>query len=73
MPAKGIGRIDLGNGYFNNVLYVPDLIVNLVSVYKMTHKGTTKRVTFTQNYVDISEVCTGKVVAVVFADHDSRM
>ena len=59
IPAKGIGKIDLDNGYFNNVLYVPDLAANLLSVYQMTHKDTTKRVTFTQNDVEISEVSTG--------------
>ena len=39
----------------------------------MTDIGTTKRVTFTQNDVDISEFSIGQVVAVGFADHDSRM
>ena len=54
IQAKGIGRIDLEDGYLNNVLFVPDLAANLLSVYKMTHNGTSKRVTFTQNDVDIS-------------------
>ena len=39
----------------------------------MTHTATTKRETFTQNDVDISEIYTCQVVAVGFADHDSRM
>ena len=39
----------------------------------MTHKITTKRVTFTQNDVEISEVSTGQVFIVGFVDHDSRM
>ena len=54
IQAKGIGRIDLEDGYFNNVLFVPDLVVNLIFVYKMIHTCTSKRVTFTQNDVDIS-------------------
>ena len=54
IPAKGIGRIDLDNGYFNNVLYVPDIATNLPSIYQMTNIGSTKRVTFTQDDVDIS-------------------
>ena len=48
IPTKGIGRIDLHNGYFNNVLFVPDLASNLVSIYQMNHTGLSKRVTFTQ-------------------------
>ena len=54
IPAKGIDRIDLDNGYFNNVLFVPDIPANLLYVYQITHMCTTKRVTFTKNYVDIS-------------------
>ena len=73
IQAKGIGGIDLQYGYFNNVLFVPDIAAKIISIYQMTHNGTTKRVTFTQNYVDISEVSIGQVVAVGFADHDSRM
>ena len=73
IQAKGIGRIDLEYGYFNNVLFVPDLEANLLSFYQMTHNGVDKRVEFTQNYVDISEISTGQVVAVGFGDHDSRM
>ena len=73
IPSKGIGRIDLDNGYFNNVLYVPDLVANLLYVYQMTHTGLSKRVTFTQEDVEISEISTGQIVAVGIADHESRM
>ena len=47
IQAKGIERIDIEDGYFNNVLFVPDLATNLLSLYKMTHKAKSKRVTFT--------------------------
>ena len=33
IQAKGIGRIDLKDGYFNNVLFVPNFEANLVFVY----------------------------------------
>ena len=55
------------------MLFVLDLAANLLSVYQMTHIGTSKRVTFTQNDVEISEISTDQVVAVGYADHDSRM
>ena len=39
----------------------------------MTHPGLTKRVTFTQDDVEILEISTCKVVAMGIADHESRM
>ena len=54
IPAKGIGKINLNNGYFNNVLYVPNIAANLLYVYQMKCTGTTNRVTFTQDDVEIS-------------------
>ena len=54
IPSKGIGKIDMDNGHFNNVLCVPDIAAILLSIYQMTHIGTYKRVTFTQNDVHIS-------------------
>ena len=73
IPTKGIGRIDLDNGYFNNVLYVPNISMKILVFYQIKHTCTTKRVKFTQNDVEISEISTCQVVAVDIADHDSRM
>ena len=39
----------------------------------MTHTGLEKRVTFTQEDVEISEISIGQFVAVGIADHESRM
>ena len=36
IESKGKGRIDLDHGSFNNVLYVPSLVSNLLPVYQMT-------------------------------------
>ena len=46
--------VDLENGYFSNVLYVPSLESNLLSVYQMTHTGVPKRVSFIPNDVEIT-------------------
>ena len=46
--AKGIDKINIDNGYFKNVLFVPYLGAILVSLYKMKHTGWTKRLKFTQ-------------------------
>ena len=40
--SKGKGRIELDHGNFNNVLYVPGLAFNLLSVHQMTHTGSPK-------------------------------
>ena len=53
IQAKGMRKIDLEDGYFNNVLFVPNLAVNLLLVYQMRHTGESKRVTFTPDAMDI--------------------
>ena len=73
IQSKGIGRINLEDGYFNNFLFVPYIITNLLLVYQMTHTGESKRVTFTPKAGGIAEISTGKVVALVFADHNAIM
>ena len=52
--SKGQGTVDLEHGYFSNVLYVPSLASNLLSVYQMTHTGVPKRVSFIPYDVDIT-------------------
>ena len=73
IQAKGIGNIDLEDGYFNNVLFVLDLAVNLTSVYQITHTIESKRVTFNPYTMEIVDIYTNKVVALGFADHLARM
>ena len=53
IQAKEVGRIDLEHGYFSDVLYVPDLEAIFSSFYQMTHKGESKRVTFTPDLIEI--------------------
>ena len=36
--SEGQGTVDLENGFFSNVLYVPSLAANILSVYQMTHE-----------------------------------
>ena len=47
--SMGKGRIYLDHGYFNDVLYVPSISSNLLSVYRMTHTGSPKKVIFSPN------------------------
>ena len=52
--TKGIVRINIDNGYFNNVLFVPNLAAKILYSYQMTHIDFSKRVTFNQDDVEIS-------------------
>ena len=38
IQTKGIVRIDLEHGYFSDVLYVPDLVANLLSMYHDSYR-----------------------------------
>ena len=42
IQAKGNGSIKLEYGKFKDVLYVPFLATNMLSVYQMTHNGSPK-------------------------------
>ena len=69
----GIGRIDLDDWYFNNPLFWPDLEASILLVYQMTHTGEEKRVTFTPETLEIVEISTNKMVALGFANPQTRM
>ena len=61
--AKGKGSIKFEHGNFNDVLYVPSLTKNLLSVYQMTHTSPPKRVIFGPDLVDITYISTGIIIA----------
>ena len=46
IPTEGRGSIKAKHGEFKNVLYVPSLATNMLSIYQMTHAGSPKRVRF---------------------------
>ena len=60
--SLGKGRIDLDHDNFNDVLYVPGLGSNLLSVYQMTHTRSPKKVIFSPDDVEITEISNGKVI-----------
>ena len=49
--SLGKGRIELDHGKFNNVLYVPGLASNILSVYQKTHPVSPNKVIFSPNDV----------------------
>ena len=69
IEVTGKGRIELTNGSFENVLHVPKLSFNLLSVYQMTNSGIGKKVIFTPNYMDIYDMQTNSRVATGEVNH----
>ena len=70
---KGKGSTDFDHSSFNNVLYFPDLAANILSVYQMTHTGSPKKVVFSPNKVEISDISNGRVIAKGLLDHSSKV
>jgi hypothetical protein len=67
------GRIELTNRSFENVLHVPKISINLLSMYQMMNYDTGKKVIFTQNSMDIYEMQTNSTVATGEVNHQSRL
>ena len=73
IESKGKGSIDFDHGSFNNVLYVPGLAANLLLVYWMTHTRSPKKVVFSPNEVEISDIVNGRVIIKCFVDPSSKV
>ena len=69
----GKGRIELNNGSFENVLHVPKLFVNLLSVYQMMNSDIGKKFIFTPNFMDIYDMQTNLRVSTGEVNHQSRL
>jgi hypothetical protein len=67
------GRIELTNGSFENVLHVPKISVNLLSIYQMTNSGTGKKIIYTPNSMDIYDMQTNSRVATGEVNHQYRL
>jgi hypothetical protein len=67
------GRIELTNGSFENVLHVPKLYFNLLSMYQMMNSGTGKKFIFTPNFLDIYDMQTNSRVTTGKVNHQSRL
>jgi hypothetical protein len=73
VEVTGKGRIELTNESFENVLHVPNLSINLLSMYQMMNFGTGKKFVFTPNGVDIYNMQTNSRVATSEVNHQSRL
>ena len=65
------GSIELTNEILENVLHVPKLFVNLLSVYQMKNSDTGKKFIFTANVVDIYDMQNNSRVSIGEVNHQS--
>jgi hypothetical protein len=52
----GSGIVQVENGHFNDVLCVPSLSCNLLSIYQITHLGEGKTIEFSPHQVVIKHI-----------------
>ena len=69
IPTIGKGSIKFEHGVFKNVLYVPSLAANMLSVYQMNHSSSPNRVIFDPDSVEISEISTRNLIVKGAANH----
>jgi hypothetical protein len=67
------GSFEFTHGSFKNVMHVPKISVNLLSVYQMMNSDTKKKFIFTPNSVDIYDMKTNSRVATHEVNHQSRL
>jgi hypothetical protein len=65
------GRVELPNGIFENVLHVPKLSINILSVYQITQ--TSKRIEFTSDSITVLDMHDSSIIAVGEVDHKSQL
>ena len=74
LSVVGYGTIHLDNGQFNDVLCVPSLSCNLLSVYQITHSGEAKIVEFSPYDVVIKDLKDPKhILATGIVDDSTRL
>ncbi|KAH9295237.1 hypothetical protein KI387_038825, partial [Taxus chinensis] len=69
----GRGSIEVSGGTFNNVLSIPSLSTNLLSVYQITHLSQGMRVEFTPDSVYVRELHSDTIIAVGVVDHQTQL
>ena len=62
IPTTGRGTIREKHGVFRDVLYVPFLTANMLSVYQMNHTDSPKQVVFGPDSMEITKISTRELV-----------
>jgi hypothetical protein len=74
LSVVGYGIVQVENGHFNDVLCVPSISCNLLSIYQITHLGEGKTVEFSPHQVVIKDLKDPKhVLATGIVDDITRL
>jgi hypothetical protein len=74
LSVEGSGIVQVANGHFNDVLCVPSISCNLLSIYQITHSGEGKTVDFSPHQVVIKDLKDPKhVLATRIVDDITRL
>jgi hypothetical protein len=74
LSVEGFGTIQVENGHFNDVLCVPSLSCNLLSIYQITHSGEGKMVEFSPQQFVIKDLkYPNLVLATGIAEYITRL
>jgi hypothetical protein len=73
VEVTGKGRIELTNISFENVLHIPKISFNLLSVYQITKSDTGKRVIFIPDTMNIYDMKINSRVAICEVNHNSKL
>ena len=73
VEATGQGRVQFEDESFENVLHIPRLSVNLISMYQMTHIGMGRKVEFTLDSLRIYDMQINLKIASGKVNDQSRL
>ena len=73
MDVDGKGHVEMENGEFKDILYVPNLSSNLLSIYQITHLGDGNKFEFLPHSVMVHSLKDDSLVAVGKVNHDKRL
>ena len=73
MTVCGKAYIGIDDGTFHDVLCVPSLSSNLLSIYQITHNGTGKTIEFAQDSLHIRDSDIDNIIATRTIDHASYL
>ena len=73
MEVKGKGNVEMENGEFQNVLYLPNLSSNLLSIYQISHLKDGHIVEFLPGSVQLHSLKDNSLAIVGKVNDDKRL
>ena len=73
MEVEGKGHVEMENGEFKEVLYVPNLSSNLLSIYQITHLGDGNKFEFLLDSVMVCSLRDDSLVVVGKVNDEKRL